>query len=283
MSYSIFSYLESSVHDKDSFAKEQSKFSGSKSLNAAPKPTQSNIKAPNNTTTDTSTNNVTSIASTSEENTGFTKRMTVAELFLKESEQDMKKETAVTETIEKFDKMDLYKSIFLSDDEDDEPSSNISNKPSEVSAEDFVDKPKNVERNLSPPRGIFANIDFDEINSWKRNTKPDTQKDKVETQKDAKEENNKDSTENDANVYGPKIPENLKKRLESVEEKKTDDNFRPKYRSKTEMETVEVDSSSSSDSWVDAKEVKSKKTKKEKKKKKHKSKHKKSKHKKKDR
>lgn len=224
--------------------------------------------------------------SVSAESTGFAKRMTVAELFLKESVKDMQeKVTSVTETIEKFDKMDLYKSIFLSDSEDeDEPSTHTNDKPSEVNAEDFIDKPKNVERNLSPPRGIFANIDFDELNSWKRNTKDD----KLENKNDSKEESNKDKAKpednlEEAHVYGPKIPESLKNRLEGDSEKGTENDFKPKYRSRTDknIESIEIDSSSSADSWVDVKEVKSKKVKK--KKKKHKTKHKKSKHKKKDR
>lgn len=221
----------------------------------------------------------------SNEATSFNKRMTVAELFLKESEKDLKekdKGTEVVETIEKFDKMDLYKAIFLSDSEEDV----ADNKEDGTAYNYFVDKSKNIERNFSPPRGIFANIDFDELNSWKRHS--DDKKAQTETKsngndkekcnnKDNMEENNqnKDSVDEEA-VYGPKIPENLQKRLES--DVTTD--FRPTFRRK---DKVDVDqSSSSSDSWVEAKETKIKKQKK-KKSKKHKSKHKKSKHKKKDR
>lgn len=271
--------MESSVHDKDSFTKEQTKFSGSKSLLNTPKPAQSHTKSDTVKPNDP-------LPSTSEENPTINKRITVAELFMKESEKAMennKPAVAVTETIEKFDRMDLYKSIFLSDseDEDETPSTKLNDN----SAEDFIDKPKNVERNLSPPRGIFANIDFDELNSWRRNAKTDKEE-KADNKNNSKEEtaketqNNKEDT---ADVYGPKIPENLMKRLESNEEKRADDTFRPIFRKKTEKEVEihEINSSSSEDSWVEAKEVKSKKVKK--KKKKHKVKHKKSKHKKKDR
>ncbi|XP_053618140.1 G patch domain-containing protein 1 homolog [Plodia interpunctella] len=278
VSYSVFSYLESSVHDKDSFAKEQTQFSGSKSINVEPKTIQ---KVPQVKNVNENNEKGKVVASTSVSDTSFNKRMTVADLFLKESEKDLnnkEKGTEVTETIEKFDKMDLYKSIFLSDSEDEEVPYKSGEKSDTI---DFIEKPKNVERNTSPPRGIFANIDFDEINSWKRNTdnkKPDDAKDPVSVA----------STEDSVNIekpsaeseeYGPKIPENLKKRLE--ESCVFTDNFRPMFRSKNEKQTDPIDvDSSSADSWVEAKDAKSKKQKK-KKSKKHK--HKKSKHKKKDR
>lgn len=195
---------------------------------------------------------------------GFSRRMTVAEMFLKESEDNKKQGVQVTETINKFDKMDLYKSIFLSDSED-EPleEKQTSNKT------DFIDVPKNVERNDSPPRGIFANIDFDELNSWKR--KDDKPVAKDTNAADVKKPETKDSSL-DEEMYGPKIPENIQKRL--LSEGSSNNNVR---------ESIEVGSSSNEDSWVDVNELKSKKTKK-KKSKKHKSKHKKkSKTKKKDR
>ncbi|CAH1640735.1 unnamed protein product [Spodoptera littoralis] len=273
VSYSIFSYLESSVHDKDSFAAEQSKFSGSKSLttNILPKNDQKaneipQISTQNNDRTVPSTDNIikpTTSASISKETTiGFAKRMTVAELFLKESENTKKEGAEVTDTIQKFDRMDLYKSIFLSDTEDEEDTE----KSKENDGTDFIDVPKNVERNMSPPRGIFANIDFDEINSWRRkepekvpeaSTKKDESVNDVSKKVDKPEEKNDDEA-----MYGPKIPENLQKRLESEVHKED------------LKETIDVDSTSSEDSWVDIKEVKNKKQKK-KKSKKHKSKHKK--------
>lgn len=281
VSYSIFSYLESSVHDKESFTKEQSKFSGSKSLMAESiKNNSSNEKEKTNVTKINAVSNI-----PSEVNTTHNKRMTVAELFLKESEKDSKekeKGTEVVETIEKFDKMDLYKSIFLSDSEEEIEDNKEVNKEETTDYKDYMDKPKNVERNLSPPRGIFANIDFDELNSWKRRSDDKNNETQAKCnennvkEKDGKdktiEENKNESMEAEA-VYGPKIPDNLQKRLQS--ELPTE--FRPTFRKKDERE-VEV-SSSSSDSWVEAKELKSKKQKK-KKSKKHKSKNKKSKHKK---
>ncbi|PZC70428.1 hypothetical protein B5X24_HaOG216309 [Helicoverpa armigera] len=194
--------------------------------------------------------------------------MTVAELFLKESEKTKDQGAEVTDTINQFDKMDLYKSIFLSDSEEEIDNED---KSKNNEASDYIDKPKNVERNTSPPRGIFANIDFDELNSWRR--KDDVPKPKEDSSK--KDENVSNKVENtqrkdDDAMYGPKIPENLQKRLQS----ETQNNAK---------ETIDINSSSSEDSWVDINEVSTKKHKK-KKSKKHKSKHKKkSKSKKKDR
>nr|XP_026497673.1 G patch domain-containing protein 1 homolog [Vanessa tameamea] len=293
VSYSIFSYLESSVHDKESFTKEQSKFSGSKSLNV-----DHEMKPKNDKPIDI--NPVGQLAHVSkstepiEANTGPNKRMTVAELFMMESEKDLQiknKETEVVQTIEKFDKMDLYKSIFLSDSENEE--TNEENTSTDY--KEFIEKPKNVERNTSPPRGIFANIDFNELNSWKRHSEDknpktnektyennvsesksktnDNTSEKIDNNDDKKETKDTNSSiEIEEAVYGPKIPEKLLKRLELPET-----NFKPMFRTKDEREREE---SSSSDSWVEAK-VKPKKEKK-KKSKKHKSK-KKSKHKKKER
>lgn len=278
--------MESSVHDKESFTKEQSKFSGSKSLN---------IDKQNKTGKPVEVKTQVNKPVSTEINTGPYKRMTVAELFMKESEKDLQtkdKETETVQTIEKFDKMDLYKSIFLSDSENEE----IAEETKSTDYKDFIEKPKNVERNTSPPRGIFANIDFDELNSWKRQSENKTtntneksdQKPTNALNNEAKEINDNskekiDKTDEiekiDADsilpeaVYGPKIPDNLQKRLEEIPE----NNFKPVFRRKDERD---LDESSSSDSWVEAK-VKTKKEKK-KKNKKHKSK-KKSKHKKKDR
>lgn len=307
VSYSIFSYLENPVHDKESFAKEQTKFSGSKSMNEI-RQQGSNIvsatkvipKAPvtTNTSIINTPSDVTKISSDNITATGFNKRLTVAELFLKESVKDLqdKNKGVITDTIDKFDKMDLYKSIFLSDSENEEEIPKIYDKKDKViDFDDLLNVPKNVERNTSPPRGIFANIDFDELNSWKRNANdepteakstdgkvPAAHKDNnVQNQNEEKghhsinEIQNDGAVQPDAAVYGPKIPENLQKRIENPL-----DNFKPVFRSKAKNDDVVEVSSNSSGSWVDAKEV-SKINKK--KKKKHKSKHKKSKHKKKER
>ncbi|CAB3229569.1 unnamed protein product [Arctia plantaginis] len=268
VSYSIFSYLESSVHDKDSFAREQSKFSGSKSMSINTSKVDQTKTVDRNLNTENKTSDLNVDQSKRVDHTqtvtGFTKRMTVAEMFLKESEENKKQGVEVTETINKFDKMDLYKSIFLSDSED-EP---LEAKQQTSDKTDFIDVPKNIERNNSPPRGIFANINFDELNSWKR--KDDKPVTNPSNAIDIKKSETKDFSLEEE-MYGPKIPENIKKRLLS------------EGSSSNVKESIEVGSSSSEDSWVDVNELKSKKTKK-KKSKKHKSKHKKkSKSKKKDR
>lgn len=275
--------MESSVHDKDSFAKEQSKFSGSKSLTTSivPKTDQVTQKTDQeNKTVQNVGQNAKEIIKVNEPVSGFNKRMTVAELFLKESEKTKNQGEEVTDTINKFDKMDLYKSIFLSDSEEDDDNDK-SNKNNE--GKDFIDAPKNVERNTSPPRGIFANIDFDELNSWRRTDeqtkKPDVSSKKVDdiqplnrnSEEASKKVESDEKTNEDEAMYGPKIPENLQKRLQSDAS------------SNNVNESIDVGSSSSEDSWVDMSEAKSRRPKK-KKSKKHKSKHKKkSKSKKKDR
>lgn len=236
--YSIFDYLEAPVHNKDSFTKEQSSFSGSKSTLKVTSPQEVEK------------------SQTIEEPTSL-KRTTAAELFQQENETSNK--DFVTDTMNKDDKMALYRSIFLSDSEDDEPITNTGDKNS------FADAPKNVERNNSPPRGIFANINFDELNSWNRSIVEDKQTEIVKQTSTASQ-----SGASETETYGPKLPHNFNvKSNENV-------SIVPTFRSKKDRE--KDDDSSSSDSWVDAKEAKQLKKKKNKK---HKSKHKKRKHKKK--
>merc|ERR1719357_1848442 len=95
----------------------------------------------------------------------------------------------VEETVAEKPPIDLFKSIFLADssseDENSEDEeSNLTEKQkksmfgSELSPERSaplkpweVKKPENVLRNPNPPKGIFANVDFDRLNS-KKVTKP---------------------------------------------------------------------------------------------------------------
>lgn len=262
--------MESSVHDKNSFSKEQGKFSGSKSQRDHPAARNdqnrqnSDQKRQSTEQNSETTNNdqATMPAQKITEQTNPFKRMTVAELFIKESESTKEQGKEVTEAIEKFDKMDLYKAIFLSDSEDEEE------EPKTVDTEkDYVEVPKNTARNTSPPRGIFANVDFDELNSWRRHV-----------DKPSKVPEEPEKVEMEVETYGPKIPDSLKNRLETAK----NDTYSHNNKADNSKQDVHVISSSSEDSWVDIKEVKSKKSKK---KKKHKSKDKKkkSKHKKKDR
>ncbi|XP_041975543.1 G patch domain-containing protein 1 homolog isoform X2 [Aricia agestis] len=251
VSYSIFSYLESSVHDRESFTREQTKFSGSKSLADAPPPPPAPAAAGGADTRP-------GVGGRELGDDGApNKRMTVAELFLKESERAVEKSEKVQDTIEKFDRLDLYKSIFLSDSEPEEAAAGAPD-GSEV-------EPRNTERNTSPPRGIFAGIDFDELNSWRRSAAEPPEPEKVPS--DARPTDKKTDAGEDDAVYGPKIPDDLKQRITSGES-----GPRPRRDSGGE--------SSGEDSWVDATELNNKH--KNKKHKKHKSKHKKTKHKKKD-
>ncbi|KOB52221.1 G patch domain-containing protein 1, partial [Operophtera brumata] len=245
VSYSVFSYMESSVHDKSSFTKEQGTFSGSKShrhhTDTDPKTgttgqnPQSTNQVPETTKHTAQPMPVEKIS----EQTNPYKRITVAELFMKESEDSKKQGKEVTETIEKFDKIDLYKSIFLSDSEDEtEDPKTVENTQEKL---DFVEVPKNLVRNNSPPRGIFANIDFDELNSWRRTD------DKPDKATEIKPEDNEMQVE----TYGPKIPDSLKQRLESG---KSDPYPHTNKDSKgDDLKDVQLINSSSDDSWVDAK------------------------------
>ncbi|KAL4708642.1 hypothetical protein ACJJTC_008168 [Scirpophaga incertulas] len=269
VAYSIFSYLESSVHDKNSFTKEQSTFCGSKSL-SLPKPI--------NDTVNTNKPGKQMITASSTEQTSGT-RLTAADLFLKETEKNMGSKEYIEDTIQKFDKMDLYKSIFLCDSDNEEDTPNNTKSSDSADANDFVDKPANIERNMSPPRGIFSNIDFDELNSWRgtfeerTTTKPVEEKEKPAAQIESMEV-----------VYGPKVPDSLKNKVEVTNSVNSE--FKPVFRRKnsvnqlSETKVQMKDSSLGSDVWVELKKVKSKKIKKNKKK--HKNKHKKSKHEKKD-
>lgn len=294
ISYSIFSYLESSVHDKDSFAKEQSKFSGSKSQRDIPKTDEKHVQNPIVNKFDSIVNKIDKNVNETDRSVasgllnidykeGTVKRMTTAELFLKESEKTKEKGLEVTETIDKFDKMDLYKSIFLSDSEEEINEDVPGNKNDGLNLiNDFMETSKNVQRNTSPPRGIFANIDFDELNSWRRNVdKADSIQEKPTTDNKSCSGTDKskeiEESMNVDEVYGPKIPEVIQKRLQSndfVENKGESSNSKPESTKNNEVQEI---NSSSPDSWVEAKEVKKKKSKHKKKK----SKHKKSKHKKK--
>lgn len=176
--------------------------------------------------------------------------------------------------------MELYKSIFLSDSEEEEE--NVETKNKELSYEDFIDVPSNVERNTSPPRGIFANINFDELNSWNRN--PQTDEKEI-----IKDDNTTTSTDKvnsdieiDSNMYGPKLPDKLQKNGGNYSNVKNNNELLPKFKNKLERHKELSTDSSSSDSWVDVKDVSKKLKKKKSKHKKHKSKHKKSKRKKKE-
>lgn len=209
------------------------------------------------------------------------KRMTVADLFLQEKEKEMEtvstskekntlafqkelnkpstsESVDVKETIDNFNKIDLYKAIFLSGSESENEDESV---PSKVeSKEATVDlTPKNVERNPSPPKGIFANLNFDRMNSWRKTEERlkecEQSKNVVDKNAAAKQIAGNSSADVEmTDTYGPKLPEKLLKVAQNPI-------------------VVEDDSSSDSSDWVEtgndekrSKHGKSKKSSKKKKK-----------------
>lgn len=149
-------------------------------------------------------------------------------------------------------KIDLYKAIFLSSSEDsdsDSEENNPANLSSGSMAEDMtlsetkknecvveivpqdrreakdketalsdkivISAERNTKRNMSPPRGVFANLDLDALNTRKENSnivlenkeesniseiKPPTNENQVECVQNKKLQQNED------NMYGPQLP-----------------------------------------------------------------------------
>lgn len=69
--------------------------------------------------------------------------------------------------VDSTNKMDLYKAIFLSssDEEEEEDDKNPGSSSQTQRREQPTAKELNILRNNSPPRGIFANLDLDKLNS----------------------------------------------------------------------------------------------------------------------
>jgi len=149
-------------------------------------------------------------------------------------------------------KIDLYKAIFLSSSEDSESDSEENNPPNLTSESTAVDTTlsetkktegvleivpqdrrevedketalsdkivisaeRNTKRNMSPPRGVFANLDLDALNTRKEDSnkvlenkeksdiseiKPPTNENQVECVQNKKLQQNED------NMYGPQLP-----------------------------------------------------------------------------
>lgn len=127
-------------------------------------------------------------------------------------------------------KIDLYKAIFLSSSEDsdndseEKDSENVTkeNKPKQnvvqgeqeaeektISSDKFLTSAeKNTQRNMSPPRGVFANLDLDAINARKEKSNKVPEKEE--------ESGNKQTTNEDhaphsleqhvQDMYGPQLP-----------------------------------------------------------------------------
>lgn len=134
-------------------------------------------------------------------------------------------------------KIDLYKAIFLSssedsdDDSEEKDSGNLTeannskqNVPQEGGETEektlsldkfFTPAEKNTQRNMSPPRGIFANLDLDAINARKEksNKVPDKKEESdVHMNKQTTIEDHVEHEQNDRleqlaqDMYGPQLP-----------------------------------------------------------------------------
>jgi G patch domain-containing protein 1 len=131
-------------------------------------------------------------------------------------------------------KIDLYKAIFLSSSEDsdndgeEKVSENVTkeNKPKQnvlqgeleaeekpISSDKFLTSvERNSQRNMSPPRGVFANLDLDAINARKEKSNKVPEKKEESENKQATNEDQVPREQNDSleqpvqDMYGPQLP-----------------------------------------------------------------------------
>ncbi|XP_043248784.1 G patch domain-containing protein 1 homolog [Colletes gigas] len=215
-------------------------------------------------------------------------RSEVVEEAGKSEEGDIASKTEPKSTSEK--KKDLFKAIFLSSSEesDSEPEESMDSEAVKSVLIGKTPSEMNVNRNTSPPRGIFAKVDLDNLLTSSKST---VQTDEaVDTEMDAKVASNPEpgtgsNPSNDSNLnpaeplmlpdmYGPALPSRLLKNDNSVPEASGSQTLKPVFKSVV-VPKPKVDSKISG-VWVERGKVK--KSKKEKKKHKHKE-HKSSKHK----
>lgn len=193
------------------------------------------------------------------------------------------------------EKKDLFKAIFLSSSEESEsePEESVDSEAVKSVLIGKVPSEINVNRNTSPPRGIFAKVDLDSLVTTKRSnsqTNEQITKDddiiKIESPELAMESKSNDENSNSPdvellpNMYGPALPSRLVKTENPPAEPSSSQTFRPVFKSVV-VPKPKVDSKTSG-VWVEREKVKKSKKDKEKKKHKHKE-HKSSKHKRKSR
>ncbi|XP_067012544.2 G patch domain-containing protein 1 homolog [Anabrus simplex] len=134
---------------------------------------------------------------------------------IKEEKKEDSKQSAEPEEEITFpdppEKIDLYRAIFLSssdeseEDEDEKEEENV--KIGDVEEKTKEDLP--MERNTSPPRGVFANLDLDAINARKpvqpvtEQSSPPKSPEVIPTNGEVKQIV---TSEEDSDIYGPKLP-----------------------------------------------------------------------------
>ncbi|KOC63155.1 G patch domain-containing protein 1 [Habropoda laboriosa] len=205
-----------------------------------------------------------------------------------ENQEDTKGTMKIVSKSKSEEKKDLFKAIFLSSSEesDSEPEESVDSEAVKSVLIGKVPGEINVNRNTSPPRGIFAKVDLDSLvtstrSNTQTNEKTDNEKDvnlvKLQVETEPKQsDNNPNSPEIQLlpDMYGPVLPSRLLKSDTITEEPSSSQTLKPVFRSVV-VPKPKVDSKTAG-VWVERGKVK--KSKKEKKKHKHKE-HKSSKHK----
>jgi len=107
-------------------------------------------------------------------------------------------------------KADLFKAIFLSSSEEsDSENEELPGKTRDSQRDsDSSSQPasaKSVVRNMSPPRGIFANVDLDAINARRASKVAERP---VKQREKSPSPSCKDSESEEDMIYGPKLPTN---------------------------------------------------------------------------
>ncbi|XP_067211614.1 G patch domain-containing protein 1 homolog isoform X2 [Linepithema humile] len=181
------------------------------------------------------------------------------------------------------EKKDLFKAIFLSSSEDSESESDENDDSEAVKSVLIGKDPKeiNVQRNTSPPRGIFAKLDLDSLVTQPKRVNDESRVSKIPgTTLPATDGSQNDVTDhndviNDTemaippDMYGPVLPQRLLKQeslATTAEAGDANQSLKPVFRSVVVSKTT--DDSRLGGKWVER--DKTKKSKKEKKKHKHK-------------
>ncbi|XP_029160727.1 G patch domain-containing protein 1 homolog [Nylanderia fulva] len=202
-----------------------------------------------------------------------------------ENKQEIDTGSVTTVKDQSNEKKDLFKAIFLSSSEDSEDSESEENVDNETVKSILIGKdPKeiNTQRNTSPPRGIFAKLDLDNLVTQPKRVNDESTASKIpesslsrtdETRNNLADGNDIKNDDEEviaipSDMYGPILPQRLLKQ-ESTATTETDSanqSLRPVFRSVVVSKTAE--NSILGGKWVERDKVK--KVKKEKKKHKHK-------------
>ncbi|XP_072754107.1 G patch domain-containing protein 1 homolog [Anoplolepis gracilipes] len=200
-----------------------------------------------------------------------------------ENKQEIDTESISTVKDQANEKKDLFKAIFLSsseDSEDSEPEENVDNETVKSILIGKDPKEINIHRNTSPPRGIFAKVDLDNLVTHPKRVNDESTASKIpETNLPTTDETRNNLTDSNEviddtetailpDMYGPILPQRLLKQesTATAEASSTNQSLKPVFRSIVVSKTAEA--SILGGKWVERN--KAKKSKKEKKKHKHK-------------